>query len=307
MPKINLLNSYGLVVTISLILGLVTGGSPIFQAEITIVVLAVMMMLSLSEIDFRSVFFKGIIGKTSVTLLLNYGLLTGLILAISLLFTEDLRSGWILMAAVPSAIAVVPFSYILKANTGLALMGTTTIYMIALLIAPSLAIAGIGQGIDQSRLIYTIIILIVIPIGLSRIPNLRKIRSTTKTPMINLCFGVLVFIMTGANRGAFTEEASMVFWVALASLLRTFGVGLSVLAVLRFIKTESRTAKVYVLFSSYKNLGLTAALAMALISYEAAIPATICIPFELVWLVFLKHITTNRPDITKEENRPEKN
>lgn len=293
MQKINLLNSYALVVTISLILGLVTGGSPIFQAEITIFVLAIMMMLSLSEIDFRSVFFKGIIGKTSVTLLLNYGLLTGLILTISLSFAGDIRSGWVLMAAVPSAIAVVPFSYMLKADTGLALMGTTTIYLIALLLAPSLTIAGIGQGIDSSRLIFTIIILIVIPIVFSRIPSLKKIRSTTKTPMINICFGVLVFIMTGANREAFSEETSMVFWVALASLLRTFGIGLSVLAILRFIKTESRTAKVYILFSSYKNLGLTAALAMALISYEAAIPATICIPFELAWLILLKHITTN--------------
>lgn len=292
-----LLDNYAFIVTISLILGLATGGSPAFQSEITIVALAIMMTLSLSEIDLASGFLSRIAGRATTTLLLNYALLTGLILMISVFFDGDIRSGWILMAAVPSAIAVVPFSYMLKADTHLALVGTTAIYFLALLIAPAITVIGLSQGIDQFRLVFTIIVLIIIPILLSRIPKLRVIESRKKPPMINLCFGVLIFVMTGANNSAFAEEPSLVFWVSVASFLRTFVIGLTVLAVFRLRGTSSYTTKVYVLFSSYKNLGLTAALAMTLISYEAAIPATICIPFELVWLIFLKRLSERGSDI----------
>jgi predicted Na+-dependent transporter len=42
-----------------------------------------------------------------------------------------------------------------------------------------------------------------------------------------------------------------------------------------------------VLFASYKNLGLTATLAIALFEPVVAVPATICIVFEVVWVIFL--------------------
>ena len=41
------------------------------------------------------------------------------------------------------------------------------------------------------------------------------------------------------------------------------------------------------LFASYKNLGLTATLAIALFEPIVAVPATICIVFEVLWVIFL--------------------
>jgi len=43
----------------------------------------------------------------------------------------------------------------------------------------------------------------------------------------------------------------------------------------------------YVLFSSFKNLGLTATVAIALFEPVVAIPAAICIVFEVLWTMFL--------------------
>ncbi|MCJ7464345.1 MAG: hypothetical protein MUO81_06345, partial [Thermoplasmata archaeon] len=43
----------------------------------------------------------------------------------------------------------------------------------------------------------------------------------------------------------------------------------------------------YVLFASYKNLGLTATLAIALFQPVVAVPATIGIVAEVVWVIFL--------------------
>ncbi|MDH4122714.1 MAG: hypothetical protein OEV21_01305, partial [Thermoplasmata archaeon] len=226
---------------------------------------------------------------TLLSILLNYALLTGLILVMTLFFSdESLIAGWVLMAAVPSAVAVVPFTYMLKGDTRLSLMGTTSIYLLSLVLAPLITLVFLGQEIDRFRLIYTIVLMILIPIGISQLPQLRRIGTGLKTPMINACFAVLVFAMTGANREAFGEDPSMVAWVAVACLTRTFIVGLVVLYLLKFTKMPVEKKTTLVLFSSYKNLGLTAAIAMALIGYEAAIPATICIPFEIFWLVALK-------------------
>jgi len=299
----DLLNSYGIVVLIALLLGLITGGSPVYPAEITIIALALMMSLSLSEIELRSVPERGMLRPVSLTLVLNYVVLTGLILFIAQFFDGDLRTGWIIMAAVPSAVAIIPFSYMLNGDTKLALLGTTSIYILALLIAPVITIVAIGQGIDQMRLISIIVILIVLPLVASRLPRLRNLGRERKTPLINLCFGLLVFVMTGANRDAFGEEVSMVMWVSLASLIRTFGIGLLVLWLLRTSKMRRDRANVLVLFASYKNLGLTAAIAMALISYEAAIPPTICIPFELIWLIALKSLISEKSSDTFVENK----
>ena len=41
----------------------------------------------------------------------------------------------------------------------------------------------------------------------------------------------------------------------------------------------------WVLFSGYKNLGLTATLAIALFEPIVAVPATICIMFEVIWII----------------------
>ena len=284
----DLLGSYSLVVTIALLLGLLTGGFPAYASEITIGSLAVMMTLSLSNVTIGRESLRGIARPTLMSVILNYLLLTGLLLGIALFFTDDLRTGWILMAAVPSAVAVVPFAYMLGGDTRLALMGTTAIYLLSLVLAPLLTLIFIGQEIDRERLITTIVLMILIPIGVSQLKPLRLLRQSVKNPFINICFGVLVFAMTGANRGAFTEDPSMVAWVSLASLIRTFGIGIAILGILMLLKNQMARGKVYVLFGSYKNLGLTAAVAMALVSSEAAIPATICIPFEIFWLVFLK-------------------
>jgi predicted Na+-dependent transporter len=51
------------------------------------------------------------------------------------------------------------------------------------------------------------------------------------------------------------------------------------------VPKEERVSNV--LFASYKNLGLTATLAIALFEPVVAVPATICIVFEVVWVIFL--------------------
>jgi len=290
MRALDIFGGYGTIATTAFVLGLLLGGFPLFASEITILSLAAMMTLSLSNMAIGRDVLRGTATPTLLAILLNYVLLTGLILIISSFFNGELAAGWVLVAAVPSAVAVVPYTYMLGGDTRLSLVGTTAIYFLSLILAPLITIVFLGQEIDRIRLVYTIVLMILIPIAVSQLPPLRRMSASRKTPLINICFGVLVFTMTGANRSAFTGDPNMVFWVSSACFVCTFLIGVIILLVSRARKQPPERGVAFVLFSSYKNTGLAAAVAMALIGPAAAIPATIFVPFEIFWLVTLKRL-----------------
>ncbi|HXK36565.1 MAG TPA: hypothetical protein VJ553_03200, partial [Candidatus Paceibacterota bacterium] len=104
---------------------------------------------------------------------------------------------------------------------------------------------------------------------------------------MNICFALLIFAVTGANRDAFIGEPAVMIAISAACVIRTFGTGLGTEYFLRKAKMQKEERAAYVLFASYKNLGLTATLAIALFEPAVAVPATICIVFEVVWVIFL--------------------
>jgi BASS family bile acid:Na+ symporter len=290
MRALDIFGGYGTIATTAFVLGLLLGGFPLFASEITILSLAAMMTLSLSNVAIGRDVLRGTATPTLLAILLNYVLLTGLILIISSFFNGELAAGWVLVAAVPSAVAVVPYTYMLGGDTRLSLVGTTVIYFLSLILAPLITIVFLGREIDRIRLVYTIVLMILIPIAVSQLPPLRRMSASRKTQLINICFGVLVFTMTGANRSAFTGDPNMVFCVSSACFVCTFLIGVIILSVSRARKQPPERGVAFVLFSSYKNTGLAAAVAMALIGPAAAIPATIFVPFEIFWLVTLKRL-----------------
>src|SRR4030042_346620 len=110
----DVLQSYSAMMAIGVILGLATGGLPVYTKEVSMASLAILMTLSLSNVRLGEARGKEPLRHALVCLGINYGILTGLIIAIAFLFSDEYRWGWILMAAAPSAISVAPFSTILR-------------------------------------------------------------------------------------------------------------------------------------------------------------------------------------------------
>lgn len=283
----SVLESYTIMMTLGLVLGLLTGGFPWYTKEISMASLALVMTLSLSGIRLGDARGKDHVTHSLKALVINYVLLTGLILAIGLFFSGDYWIGWVLMAAAPSAISVVPFTTVLGGETSKALFSTAVNYLAALVLMPLITLLLIGSSVSTTSLIYSLMILIVLPMAASRIVMKARISKSTNTSAMNLGFAVLIFAVTGANRDAFFTETMLVLAMSLGCVLRTFGSGLGTEFILRKAKVPKSSRIAYVLFASYKNLGLTATLAIALFVPDVAIPATICIVFEVVWVLFL--------------------
>ena len=287
MVPARILESYSIMMALGLILGILTGGSPWYTKEISMASLAILMTLSLSTVNLRDARGSEHYRHASASLVLNYVLLTAVILLAGRLLSDDLWPGWVLMAAAPSAISVVPFTRILGGRTSKALFSTAVNYLVALVLMPVLTLVLIGNAVSATSLVYSLLLLIVLPMAASRVVARVPVRKNTNTILTNLMFAVLIFAVAGENRDAFFEDSILVLAVSVVCVVRTFGTGLGTEFLLRKLKMKKEERIGYVLFASYKNLGLTATLAIALFVPIVAVPATICIVFEVVWVIFL--------------------
>lgn len=287
MRPAQILESYTVMMLLGLVLGLLAGGLPAFTKEVSMASLAILMTLSLSNVRIGETRNREHFKHAALALVVNYVLLTGLILAIGLLFSDDLWPGWVLMAAAPSAVSIVPFTTVLGGQTSKALFSTAANYIVALGLMPAMTLLLMGSAVSTMSLVYSLLLLIVLPMLASRIVLRANISKPANTSMMNLMFALLIFAVAGSNRDAFLGEPLVVLAVSAACVVRTFGSGLATEFILRKSGVPKQSRISYVLFASYKNLGLTATLAIALFEPIVAVPATICIVFEVVWVIFL--------------------
>ena len=287
------------MVASGLVLGLVFGGYLPYAREIGTVALIVAMTLALSEIQLKGLSLASEVRAFSQALGWNYVGLTGLILAFALLTPDpDLRAGWVVMAAVPSAIAVVPLTSIAKGDVRGALVSTALLYALSLALVPAITLVFVGRAPPLLDLAVQTFLQIGLPLLASRVlvrlPGIERVRPVG----VNLSFFVLVTMVAGANRSAFAD-LGLVVSLSGAALLRTFGIGLAV-AGLATLSGRSAADKVsWILFSSFKNLGLTALLAFSLFDRRAAIPAIVCLLFEILWLASFPFVVRGRKGLVR--------
>ena len=283
----DVVQSHSVMMTLGLVLGLVLGGFPAMTKEISMGALALLMTISLTNVRLGDTRNRGVSRDAALMLLLNYGFLTAVILLLGSFFSEKLWWGWVLMAAAPSAISIVPFTSILGGATAKALVSTSVNYLAALALMPLICLALIGSSVSVSSLIVSLLLLIVLPMAVSRVIMMKDIEKRAKTTVTNLSFFVLIFAVAGSNRNAFLDDPYMVIAVSAACLVRTFGTGFFTELLLRRRAVPKEDRIHIVLFAGYKNLGLTATLAIALFEPIVAVPATICIAFEVLWIICL--------------------
>src|SRR5207245_6437128 len=78
---------------------------------------------------------------------MSYVVLSRLILSFAILSPDpQIRNGWVLMAAVPPAIAVVPITSILKGDTRRSLISLAFLYVLGLGLVPAITLVFTNQA-----------------------------------------------------------------------------------------------------------------------------------------------------------------
>lgn len=287
-----ILSSFSFVVFSAIILGLVTGGYPAYTNEIAMVALIVAMIFSLSSISLKGISKGESLRHGIYSIALNFGLLSAIIIMISFLFKEELKLGFVIMASVPTAIAVIPITKILGGKMDHAFVSISLIYLSSLIFTPVFVLVFLGKNVDISRLIYDIILLIVVPLILSRFIRRVKIPDNASRSIANLCFFLLIFGIMGKNRSFLFCELGNILLLSIVLFFRTFVIGSLVFEIGRRMRISKDKLVLLSLFSSFKNEGIAILLCLSLlpkeISYIATIPCVLAIIFEMGWAGYLE-------------------
>jgi BASS family bile acid:Na+ symporter len=221
---------------------------------------------------------------------LNYGLLSGLIVLLSFyLEDEALRCGFIVMAAVPPAIAVLPFSRLLSGDILLSLYSEAVCYLASLVMMPGIIFLFTSRaGVSPGYVAEIAALMILVAIAASRFLRRAKVDLDPVLP-INLGFFIVNYAVIGLNSGLLSGDMgeSEIYGVALIALARTFGIGLVVYIISSRAGFSIPRRISHTLFASYKNLGLAAAASLVIFGPQAAIPSAVCILAETGFYIFL--------------------
>ncbi len=257
-------------------------------------VLAIVMTLSTMTVSSKLVRTpKALFPPALIGIGMNYVLLAGFLLVVSavLIREEAIRSGFVLLAAAPPAVAVIPFTDFLNGDRIFSLTGTMGAYLGALVIMPLMAIGFLGSSfIDPLQLLIIMVQLIIIPLILSRIliwTGLASRIEPMRGAITNWCFFLLTYTIVGLNREVFLGEPLSMIPVAIIAIGSTFLLGFLIECMTKLLRLDSQISTSLVLLGTLKNYGLAGGLALALFSKQTAVPSTVSTVFMIVYIIWL--------------------
>ena len=260
--------------------------------------LALAMALATMEIG-NELFRKprALIFPASLGIIMSYIILGNIIIGLAAVMIRDetIWTGFILLAAVPPAVAVIPFSGFLNGNGPLSLVGTVGAYLGGLAIMPLIAVGLLSStAFDPLQLFMVTLELIVLPLCVSRIlirEGWRERIAPYRGTVTNWSFFVVLYTLVGLNRDIIFGQTSTLLPVAASSIFTMFILGFLIDWIgSRFhLPRETRTS--LVLLGTLKNQGMAGGIALTMFSQEATIPAavsTIVMIVYIIWLDFRK-------------------
>src|SRR5690349_2061923 len=264
------------MVATGLVVGFATGGFPAYSKEISQVALILGMTFSLTEISVAGLSPRAEARRFLVALAMSYVVLSGLILAFAVLSPDpQIRNGWVLMAAVPPAIAVVPITSILKGDTRQALISLALLYVLGLALVPTITLAFTNQAAPFEELVLQTVLLIGVPLLASRPLRRWPPIADYRRSAVPISFFFLVVAIAGSTRGPLLAHPEDIASLAVLGFGRTFLLGGLVFFVTRSLRVPWRDRVAVIAFSSFKNLGLTVVLAFAVFGPVATLPSIV--------------------------------
>jgi len=291
----SLLRNRNFVLILAVIVGLLWGKGARWTQEVILPALILIMTLSTMGVpgsalrSFRTFFASALLG-----IVMNYFLLGSVLLGLNALLIRDeaLSAGFVIIAAVPPAVAVIPFTFFLNGDGRFSLLGTIGAYLGALVLTPLIALTFLGLGLaDPAKLAIITIELILLPLIVSRVlirVGLNARLEPIKGPITNWSFFLITYTIVGLNRGLMLTQPLSLLPVAFIAVASTFLLGWVIEGMGRLFHVSSKTLPSLILLGTLKNYGLAGGLALALFSEKTSVPATVSAVFMIIYILWLQ-------------------
>lgn len=313
-PK-DLLKSSAFMMSMALIIALLTNVVGVFPSQtlttdvrsnLTVLLLAVMMTLSLSRYTFSNLspvaHWRSVLRAVFMGLVLSSLIpLAGYFLLRDTEFGRE-AAGLVFIAATPFAASVAPLSYILRGDMEHAARGTIYVYVASLVWVPFVVWLALGEEVDITQVVLAVLEIIGIPLVVSRLLTRFQLSRDFMAIFMNCCIFVLVWLSVGSTNFSSSTPAILAAFAVIAAL-RSFGLGSAIEV------TEKRAGLPWgqrvadILMASYKNKGIAIALCAATLGPLAAyamVAIATSIVVEICWVIFMDSVLFNRRRMERE-------
>ena len=316
-PK-DLLKSSAFMMSMALIIALLTNLAGVFPSQtldagvrsnLTVLLLAVMMTLSLSRYTFANL--SPLKHPKSVVRAVLMGLVVSSLIPLAGYFLlKDTEfgaeaAGLVFIAATPFAASVAPLSYILRGDMEHAARGTIYVYVLSLVWIPFIVWLTLGETVDIMQVFIAVIEIIAIPLVVSRLLTRFELSRDFMSVFMNCCIFVLVWLSVGS-----TDFSTSTVWIlvvfAVIAALRSFGLG-------NLIEYGERRAGLPwgqrvadILMASYKNKGIAIAMCattLGPLAPQAMVAIATSIVVEICWVIFMDSVLFSRKRMEREMAR----
>jgi bile acid:Na+ symporter, BASS family len=291
-----LLRDRNVIMLLGLAVGLAWGGAASWTEPLTLPGLALVMTLSTMGIS-GSLFMPvtNVVRPALAGIAMSYIVFAAIVLPLNLLFVREpaLRTGFVLLAAVPPAVAVIPFSLFLKGNPTFSLIGTIGAYVGGLVIMPLITICFIGATFfNPFKVVLVLGELIIVPLIASRIlmwTHLDRHLEPVRGTIINWTFFVFNYTVVGLNRDIFLHKPLYVVPLMLIAFVSMFLLGWLIEKVSDLMHVDPEVRTSLVLLGTLKNYGIAGGVALALFNKEATMPSTVSAIVMILYIVWLQY------------------
>ena len=313
-PK-DLLKSSAFMMSMALIIALLTNVVGVFPSQtlttdvrsnLTVLLLAVMMTLSLSRYTFSNLspvaHWRSVLRAVFMGLVLSSLIpLAGYFLLRDTEFGRE-AAGLVFIAATPFAASVAPLSYILRGDMEHAARGTIYVYVASLVWVPFVVWLALGEEVDITQVVLAVVEIIGIPLVVSRLLTRFQLSRDFMAIFMNCCIFVVVWLSVGSTNFSSSTPAILAAFAVIAAL-RSFGLGSAIEV------TEKRAGLPWgqrvadILMASYKNKGIAIALCAATLGPLAAyamVAIATSIVVEICWVIFMDSVLFNRRRMERE-------
>lgn len=215
------------------------------------------------------------------------------LLAWLLMPTYELFAGFVVIAAAPCGVGVIPFAFILKSDIRLAAFGVLGTYFASFFMVPLyIVLFTDGSSVPFTEIVRVMIFLLVIPMLASRlliVPVVHRVVVRLRGAMVNLGFALVIYAVLGINRAVFYNDPGTLCYVGLIAFFATFGLGILIHWFTRHFRQgvgyEQRMSEM--LMGSIKNNGFAIAVSVSLFPKEASIPPVMLGLLMVIYFLFL--------------------
>jgi len=282
------------ILVIAVIAGIIVGEHANSLKFLTFPALALTMTFSMTGMSLVQLRSEPHIYKPMLTgIALNYVAFSAVMLPLAywLMPTKELFYGFVIIAATPPGVAIIPFSFILRGNVVYAIISVTGAFLGSILIAPIMVkLFAASSGINPTDLLFMTLQLVVAPLIVSRFllwkpikPLIEKIRGK----VVDWGFAIIIFVAVGLNRQVLFSSPALLLSIAGILIVTIFGLGHYTNVVAKKLRISQDKRIPMAMLVGIKSSGFSVFTALTLFGKEAAIPSAVMAVVVLLYLIFL--------------------